>query len=530
MTSLIAIALVFGISALTLLVLLIALVRQRLARRAEEIRTERVAKRLGDKAALPPIEPVRPAQRTRVISAAPLAEAEAHLSPRLGTLAGAARGERPLPALPEAILAAGRQAIVLRRQFPPQLAAESRSFYGGVPQVPGPFAWPSDPDSGKPLHFILQLDLAAVPEEARLGLLPASGALLFFLDLQWGNGQTGAVLWADDEQAAAWQDVDPPAGLALAYGDEGAYTWPWALTADHGIPLLPRWPFEPVLVMLPEEGAASESQDDHEPADAAPLPRAWPDTPATAQALLAAQTSGPEEGTAVGPLPERFAPPDFISPDGARLIPPWPGFPQDWLAVQTCAAALLREADRALRFPRRSLYPDLDDAARAAHLTEVKEEAQAWFDHALANPALGALDAPVRAAFWEWFAGHKPLTQLIAPAAAEAALETTLHAAPHEAAKIPPEVLARLAYRHVLAQRTARGSIHAPTPNRLLAPFSDVQGDQQERAATHLLLLELSADEAIGHRFGEGVYQFWITPEDLAGRRFDKAVLTTTAY
>ncbi|MFM9937339.1 MAG: DUF1963 domain-containing protein, partial [Novosphingobium sp.] len=191
--------------------------------------------------------------------------------------------------------------------------------------------------------------------------------------------------------------------------------------------------------------------------------------------------------------------------------------------------ALVREADRALRFPRRSLYPDLDDAARTAHLKAVLGEAQAWFDHALGNPALGPIAPPVRKAFWDWFAGHKPLAQLVAPKAFEAAIETTLHASPHEAANIPPEITARVAYRHVLAQRSEGGRIHAPTPDRMLAPFSDVQGDQQERAANHLLLLELSANEALGHRFGEGVYQFWITPEDLADRRFDAVVLTRAA-
>jgi hypothetical protein len=518
-TSLIAISLVFGASALLLMALLVTLARRQMAKRAEQVRTEKVSKRIGDKAALPPVEPERPARRTRVISAAPLAEAEAKLSPRLGTLS-AARGEPSATKLPDAIVAAGRQAIVLRRNFPPHLAPSSRSFYGGVPQVPGPFAWPHDPESGKSLHFILQLDLAAVPDSARLGLLPPSGALLFFLDLQWGNGQTGAVMWVDGGDFSSWQEVDPPADLALAYGDEGAYAWPWALAAEHGVPLLPRWPFEPVAVVLPEAVPAFDGDD------AGQAVSSWADTEATAQALLTAQTGGTDEGT----LPERYGPQDFTGPDGDRFIAPWPGFPQDWLAVQTCAAALVREADRALRFPRRSLYPDLDDEARAAHLTAVKEEAQAWFDHALNNPALGAIEAPVRTAFWEWFAGHKPLTQLIAAGAAEAAIETTLHASPQEAAKIPPEVVARVAYRHVLAQRTAQGGIHAPTPNRLLAPFSDVQGDQQERAATHVLLLELSSDEAIGHRFGEGVYQFWITPDDLAERLFDKAVLTTTAY
>ena len=517
MTSLIIISLVFGVSALVLIALLFVLARRKLAARAERVRAAKTANRLGDRADLPPIEPVLPAKRTRIISAAPLAEAEAKLSPRLSMLGAVRSAETPMPTLPDAILAASQQAIVLRRHFPPHLAPESRSFYGGVPHVPGAFAWPRDPASDKPLHFILQLDLAEVPEAARLGLLPASGALMFFLDLQWGAGNIGCVAWTDQGEFTPWQDIDPPEDLPLAYGDEGAYTWPWALAAEHGIQVLPRWPLAPITIApiaiaLPPPGSADES--------AAPRAPSWAENDLTMQALLAAQGDAD--------LPEPLSLADFTGADGAFQAP-WPGFPQDWLAVQTCAAALVREADRAARFPRPSLYPDLGAEAKAEHLASVKEEAQAWFDHALANPALAPLDPPVRDAFWAWFAGHQPLTQLLAPRAAEAAIETTLHAAPTAAALIPAEITGKLARRHALATRS-NNQTHAPTPNRLLAPYSDVQGDQQERAATHLLLLELSSDEAIGHRFGEGVYQFWITPENLAERRFDKAVLTTTAY
>jgi hypothetical protein len=34
----------------------------------------------------------------------------------------------------------------------------------------------------------------------------------------------------------------------------------------------------------------------------------------------------------------------------------------------------------------------------------------------------------------------------------------------------------------------------------------------------------------LGHHFGEGVYQFWITPADLRARRFDRVDLTADAY
>jgi hypothetical protein len=56
------------------------------------------------------------------------------------------------------------------------------------------------------------------------------------------------------------------------------------------------------------------------------------------------------------------------------------------------------------------------------------------------------------------------------------------------------------------------------------------RADQEETAGTHLLLLELSCDEGLGHHFGGGVYQFWILPDDLRVRCSDRVMRTTTAY
>jgi hypothetical protein len=60
-TSLIIISLVFGASALVLIALLFVLARRKLAARAEQVRAAKTAKRLGNRADLPPIEPVMPA-------------------------------------------------------------------------------------------------------------------------------------------------------------------------------------------------------------------------------------------------------------------------------------------------------------------------------------------------------------------------------------------------------------------------------------------------------------------------------------
>lgn len=108
-------------------------------------------------------------------------------------------------------------------------------------------------------------------------------------------------------------------------------------------------------------------------------------------------------------------------------------------------------------------------------------------------------------------------------------VEASLAGSADAAARIPADAAARLYIHHALAAQTEHG-IFAPRPDRMLAPPSEIQGNQYEIARTHLLLLELSSNEGLGHHFGEGVYQFWITPEELRARRFDAVKLTADAY
>ena len=317
-----------------------------------------------------------------------------------------------------------------------------------------------------------------------------------FLDLDWGPGDAFRVIHAHSYAGTPWLALDIPPDLAMAYGDEAALAWPWALGPAHGTEILPRWPVAPRLIALPDGNAPG-----------------WPHNAATAQALLDAQ--GP------GGIAPALDIPDFHGADGQGFEPAWYGYPQDWITVQIASAALVHEADRAQRTVLDDPYPGLGEAERTAQLKAVHEEAQAWFDHALANPALAPLAPPVRKAFWDWLSTHRALAERVIPEAVEAAIETTLHASPEEAAKLPDEVIDRVAYRHALAFNTPDGVI-APPPARLLAPASG----ENELAATHLLLLELPTNPALGHHFGGGALQWWITPEDLAGRRFDAVVMT----
>jgi hypothetical protein len=98
-------------------------------------------------------------------------------------------------------------------------------------------------------------------------------------------------------------------------------------------------------------------------------------------------------------------------------------------------------------------------------------------------------------------------------------VEASLTAGPEAAARIPLEVVDYIRSRHSLATQTERG-VHIRIPDRMLAAPVDVQGDIEERTREFLLLLELSSDEGLAHYFGEGVYQFWIRPDDLGAGPF----------
>ena len=87
------------------------------------------------------------------------------------------------------------------------------------------------------------------------------------------------------------------------------------------------------------------------------------------------------------------------------------------------------------------------------------------------------------------------------------------------AAHIGPEAVAALAHRH------------AARKHQMLGLGEVVQVAADEMKDRYLLLLQLGPDSALNWTIGEmGPLQYWITPEDLAARRFENTVLTIEAY
>ncbi len=415
--------------------------------------------------------------------------------------------------VPADIRAVSKQAILFRQDFPPRHDNSWLSFWGGVPLAPRGFAWPSEKDAQgtlKPLSFLMQIDCAAIPKQARLGLLPDSGVIYFFLDLVWGEGNGFRVIY-DENAAAQPLAVAMPQNLPQLFGAEAKWLWKWAQSQADCPKLFPKWTFKPVMIDVPEP---TPDPDDEGAEDASLI---WPGEHDLKQAMLAAQGAPAVQSN---------------NTYGSGTDRPFADFPQDWQAVRiTAGLALNRVRDK---FNSRELDPEkkLSPEALEEKKQRILVAAQAWYDKASAQPPFAIVPSADAETFWAWLSEsdvNRPLIYF-GRDAEQLSIEASLTASPEAAARIPKSVLAKHHARHALAGTYEDGKVFSHTPDRMLAAHSFVQGNELERAQTHLLLLEMSSNEGLDHHFGEGVYQFWITPDDLKARRFDKVELTTTAY
>ena len=418
-------------------------------------------------------------------------------------------GSVPDPPIHDAILASRRQAILFRQIVPPNHDPTHLSFFGGLPIAPSGFQWPRG--ESKPNSFIMQVDCSAVPADGRLGMFPDDGVLYVFLDLAWmGQEDYRTGMPADTFRviyepgpAEGWAEIAPPDDLPHAFASKRAWDWP---QSDADWPrLLPKWPFDPVLIQggpLPDE--LLDDEDEFEQT------YAWPGTINPKQAIPAI------EGAVTRHRSFWYG----------RTRTDWPfaGFPQDWNAVRITTGLIAAQAGN------RHLFSYLSDEEFAAKLAEVQAALRDWSDRAAAAPAFDEVPPAERDQFLSWVKDHTWLTGVPIINASSLSVEASLTASPKTAARIPLDVVDYIRNRHTLAFDDVESGLHINIPDRMLAPPVDVQGTIDERVREFLLLLELSSNEGLAHHFAEGVYQFWIRPGDLAARRFDRVELSTTGY
>jgi hypothetical protein len=179
--------------------------------------------------------------------------------------------------------------------------------------------------------------------------------------------------------------------------------------------------------------------------------------------------------------------------------------------------------------PGAAALRQLSEAERQELVTTIDNESRDWFTRAASHAPFDAVPQAESDRFWTWLTDKVWIARFVISDAVTMSIEASMVESHEAAARIPDAIARRLHGRHALVVRTAE-RLFVTTSDRMLAPPVDVQGYQWDRAKTHLLLLELSSNAGLGHEFGEGVFQFWITPDNLKARRFDKVEFTADAY
>ncbi len=128
----------------------------------------------------------------------------------------------PTPAAPDTPQVAETVTVALRRQIPVDHETPATSWLGGWPRMPTYVRWPANlyPNDRMrgtvPLHFVAQIDCAALPDNLWGGLGPRKGWLLLFIDAGEDNldktrvgGRPVQVLHVGERRP----QPDPPKGL-----------------------------------------------------------------------------------------------------------------------------------------------------------------------------------------------------------------------------------------------------------------------------------------------------------------------------
>ena len=405
--------------------------------------------------------------------------------------------------------AQSRQAIVFRQNFPPGFT-KSLSCFGGTPTAGAGFDWPrwQDPQGNwRALTFIMQIDCREIPTSACLGVMPDDGVLYFFMEISRSLlGSAYRVIYHVGP-TSGWREVPLPDDLPPAFS---LYDCKYAMEEGQLPRVLPRWDFTPTVIEISPERYKEREDDD---------PYIWPGI--SAEALRAAQ-GGPI-------LHHPYSIKDF-NPEPNVFRKPFETFPHDWRAVQYVMGMLIEKLEQWKKYPNGApVDKKLSDEEKQVQLSAIQEKAQQFYDIAAGHPADETVPESQRDAVWAFLGSEARLSRFILAEAVMLSVEDSLARSPEAASLIPPAVAERIRGRHALVT-TYEGKEYVNTPERMLAPPTDVQGGQWEWADTHLLLLELSSEIHLGRNFGEGVCQLYIAPDDLKARRFDKVKLEFGAY
>lgn len=371
--------------------------------------------------------------------------------------------------------------LVLRRPRGAEPAAwqGARSWLGGLPRLGGQ-AWPMSRIDGAPLPFAAQIDLADLAAARPDSGLPDSGSLAFFLG-------DGAVIYVPAAPDGACHPRFPqaPASLAVRDGEEpfppqpspeASGTWPW-------------WPVDLVALDLPPHLADHRNEKALAAIEMALL---------QAEHAIACHREGPLDA-------------ESLSRDcGIDPVPLW------WHSVRHFTSGLRRARHHAHHYAQ-------DRTGGDAEMLDTAIAALDWFaeGRADADPLSAAERADFETMFSEihqhcgedvvGFVPERMADLATASLRAMASDPASLHAA------LPPAMAERIDRDH----RQPLGAAHR------MFGLATCAGDTFWQHREDVLLLQLASDDLMEWHFGEGgVFQFWISPRDLAEGWLDRAQLT----
>lgn len=389
------------------------------------------------------------------------------------------------------------QAVVFHQHVPPR--ADALSAWGGLPRL-GPLEpWPefvTTQGTPRALTHVLQIACADVPPQGLVGF-PDHGALHLFLDLTWGDYWQWRWTWTPEDPAGL-PEARPPACLPPAFESRGL--WRGALDDRDWPRVLPRWSVTPRL-LVGDATVPRESADDD--------PRMWPGT-----IDLVAQVQAIDGGVV-----------DTTTDWYGDVARPYPGFPSDWRGVRLCLGHLRRCLDQTRRRPTPGSpsSEEFDDIA-----TKMAPLATASLAHLPDEPT----DQATADAVWALLSRPDRLLQRQARSeAVRDAIEATAAHHPDPERVLPSHALDLVRGRHALATTYQGRPISFVAGERFLGPPTCVQEAAWNRLGDGwVLFFEMGSNDPIAHFFAEGVYQFWIRPEDLAVGRLDRIELDAEAY
>ncbi len=416
----------------------------------------------------------------------------------------------------------------LKHVYPPVLPMRSKSFLGGLPIVPPGFVWPRTRDQGKALTFLGQINCADMPEFEHRSLFPADGVIYFFID--WTSGGVGEfdgdpVLYipASDE---VWSEAQAPADLPCINVDGRTYK-SHLYARPSGVDDMTYWSVYPKVEI--ELGRVREVIDRE-----VSTPRQRKLAEAAALDSLT-----PFHGPALGDK-------DVVGAGWAKsreIGPPYPGFPRNWLAVEMTAGLLankcrgaIETVEYCLRQPDANTFQQRHEVVaetvlKASH--GIIGECDELMEHARQMGRMNAVSDEDKAVYWRWLGDVIPRAagrvktyrkdELTSGRIEDCIRAAAIHSA-DAALKHSAETAAQFADQ-VEALMPLHSVMHRYRYTHKIGGIPrDAQDATSEYVDSHVLLMQFDVDRGMDWCWGDcGVMQFWLTPDDLLARRFDRA-------